>query len=252
MAILVTNDDGYTQGLKILLESAKSLDKDSYAIIPNKQKSGVSKAITLHKPVRVHKRDEDIFEINGTPADCVEFSLFCHDFKKPNLVLSGINWGDNTALHTIYSSGTLAACIEATLLEVPAIGFSVYRPKHIWREKIKDWGNEKLLKKYVQFIVKKLKNKFDENTFFSVNFPDNMKRTSNVVVAEPQRHRFDIKIEKRKDPDGRTYHWITGPNAKKVKGKDFETVHSGKTIITPITLEPVKPDKISSLKKLFR
>lgn len=250
MTILVTNDDGYTKGLEVLLSAAKSLDKNSYAIIPNKQQSGVSKAITLHKPIRIHGREKNVFEINGTPADCVTFGTYCKDFKKPKLVISGINWGDNTGLHTIYTSGTLAACTEATLFEIPAIAFSVYRLKHKWREKHKDWGDEKLIKRKILEIIKKLRKNFVKNTFFSVNFPEKLSN-SKIIIAEPQRHRFKIKIEKRKDPDKKTYYWITGPNAKKTKGKDFSYIHKGKIVITPITLEPVHKDKIKKLRKLF-
>ena len=250
MAILVTNDDGYTQGLKILLNAAKLMDKESYAIIPDRQRSGISKAIILHKPLRINKKEDNIHEISSTPADCVTFSLFCQDFKRPDLVLSGINWGDNTSLHSIYSSGTLAACLQATLFDVPAIGFSLYKRSHSWREENKNWGNKQQLQKRIIEIVKKLRKEFTKNTFFSVNFPE-ISKTKKIEITEPQRHRFNVRIDKRKDPDGKPYYWITGPKARKEKGKDFALVHSGKITITPITLDAIEPGKINSLKKLF-
>ena len=69
MTILVTNDDGYCEGIKMLYEVAKDFDK-TYAIIPDRQKSAISKALTLHKPLRVHKIEEEMYGLNGTPADC--------------------------------------------------------------------------------------------------------------------------------------------------------------------------------------
>ena len=91
--IVITNDDGVSFGARALLKAAKKLDK-AYAIVPNRQRSAVSRALTLHKPLRIHDEDEDIYTLNGTPADCVVFSLFSGEFEKPKIVLSGINWGN--------------------------------------------------------------------------------------------------------------------------------------------------------------
>jgi len=250
MNILISNDDGYSAGLKILLNSSKKLG-NAYAVIPNKQQSGVSKAITLHKPLRLIKREKYIFEINGTPADCVAFSRFSNEFKNPDLVLSGINWGDNTSLHSIFTSGTLAACVEATLFNIPSIGFSVYREKHKWRERVKNWGNEKIIDFHILNIAKKLKPLFSKNVFFSVNFPENLKLKSKIVISEPQRNRFDVKIERRIDPDGRKYFWVSGPQSKKIKKKDYYSVSSGKIVITPININLFDYSKSDELKKVF-
>ncbi len=247
MTILVTNDDGYTKGLKILLSTAKSLDEKSYAIIPHRPRSGVSKAITLHKPLRVKERQKDLYELTGTPADCSSFSLFCKDFKSPKLVLSGINWGDNTSLHSIYTSGTLAACIEATLFNIPSIGFSMYKKKHKWREKEKEWGDAQILQNHILKIIKLIKPHFEKNLIFSVNLPDSL-GCKEIVFAEPQRHRYEVKIEKRIDPEGKPYYWFTGPHAEQEKGKDFDFVLSGKTVITPLSIIPTDFDKLNALK----
>ncbi|MDD5022920.1 MAG: 5'/3'-nucleotidase SurE [Candidatus ainarchaeum sp.] len=249
MTILVTNDDGYTEGLRILLNSAKKMDS-TYALIPNKQQSGVSKAITLHKPLRIFPKEKEIYEVNGTPADCVTLGIFSKDFPTPKLVLSGINWGDNSSLHSIYTSGTLAACVESVLFNIPAIGFSIYRKKEEWKNKEKSWGNEKELAKHIISISTKLSKEFDGSTLFSVNFPNRL-TDSEIIVAKPQRHRFNVQINKRIDPDGRNYYWITGPDSKKEKNKDFYLINSGKIVITPITLEPVKDSVFSNLKKIM-
>ncbi|MFH1685326.1 MAG: 5'/3'-nucleotidase SurE, partial [Candidatus Micrarchaeota archaeon] len=74
MIILVTNDDGDSEGLRSLVEAGAKFG-DTYAIVPNRQRSAISRAITLHKPIRIHKITDKINSINGTPADCVLFSL---------------------------------------------------------------------------------------------------------------------------------------------------------------------------------
>src|SRR3989338_6238348 len=101
MAILITNDDGYSIGLRTLFEVSKEVDPSTYAVIPHQQRSAVAMSLTLHKPLRLHKREEDILELSGTPADCVLFSIYSGEVKRPKLVLSGINFGDNCGLSAL-------------------------------------------------------------------------------------------------------------------------------------------------------
>jgi len=250
MAILVTNDDGYSEGLKILLEAAKSFDKKSYAITPHKQRSAVSKALTLHKPLRIHKLSKDIFELSGSPADCVTFGIFSKDFPKPSVVLSGINWRDNTSIHSLFSSGTIAASLESTIMGVPSIAFSLYRkPREGWKQESSWYPKDKILY-YTKLLIKKLKPHLKKDIFFNVNLPEKFNNPK-IVVRAPQRYRFKVKIEKRKDPAGNFYYWITGPNADKIKGSDFYEVSTNNNIvITPVSIDIVRTKDIDSLKKI--
>ncbi len=84
--IAITNDDGYTEGVKILLDFARTLGK-AYAIIPSKQRSAVSVAMTLHKPMRLYEVEKDIYTLSGTPADCAGFAVSSEEFPKPRSVL---------------------------------------------------------------------------------------------------------------------------------------------------------------------
>jgi len=176
---------------------------------------------------------------------------FCDDFKKPNLVLSGINWGDNTGLYTLYGSGTIAACVEATLYNIPAIAFSLYQKNHKWRERNKQWPKADAVINTIVPIIKKLIPSFEKDLFFSVNLPNKL-NNNNIVIAEPQRIRFEVKIEKRLDPDGRPYYWFTGPAAPKEKGKDFDLLVSNNIVITPIKINPIAHSKFNDLNKLFK
>ncbi|MFZ5501845.1 MAG: 5'/3'-nucleotidase SurE, partial [Candidatus Micrarchaeota archaeon] len=145
MDILVTNDDGLSEGLRMLLEAARK-SGDAYALVPSRQRSAVSGALTLHKPLRLHNVEEDIFTLNGTPTDCVLFALHSGEFKKPSLVLSGMNWGDNASIGSVLGSGTVGACWEAAVEGVPAIAFSLERTKEDWHQK-ESWGEREAIVK---------------------------------------------------------------------------------------------------------
>ncbi|MGV8176622.1 MAG: 5'/3'-nucleotidase SurE [Candidatus Bilamarchaeaceae archaeon] len=226
--MLVTNDDGHTKGLETLFSAAREMDHSAYAIIPSKQRSAIGKALTFHKVLRVRGLKDGIFTLNGTPADCVEFGLMCKDFKKPELVLSGINIGDNTSLHSVLSSGTIGACWESALFGVPAIAFSLYKPKKGYMED-KDWPEEKKLKALFVKIVGELRPDLKPGEFYSVNIPPDFSR-SKIVYAKPQMHRFRVYIDKRTDPEHRPYYWVWGPDMKPEKGTDYHEVAVNKNI----------------------
>ncbi|MDO8553616.1 MAG: 5'/3'-nucleotidase SurE [Candidatus Micrarchaeota archaeon] len=240
MNILVTNDDGYTEGLKILLEVAKKFG-DAYAIIPEHQESAVGKGLTLHKTLRLHNLKEDVYTLNGKPADCVLFSLYSKEFKKPDLVLSGINFGDNSTLSAILGSGTIGACWEATLEGVKAIAFSMHRSSKDWRNKT-NWGNKEKLTEAVEKIIKEYLNHIEPDTLLSVNLPNEFSSTTKIVISHnPQRLRFTTGIEKRTDPSGMPYYWLHGDFSKSEKDTDLYEVAVNKNIvITPLTLNFVK------------
>lgn len=241
MQILVTNDDGYTEGLKMLLEVAKKFG-DAYALIPEEQESAVGKSLTLHKVLRLHNLKEDIYTINGKPSDCVLFSIYSKEFKKPDLVLSGVNFGDNSTISAILGSGTIGACWEATLEGIKAIAFSMHRSDKDWRNK-DNWGDRAKIVSALELIIKEYMDKIAEDTFFSVNLPNDFSHNPKVVLShKPQRGRFMTHIEKRSDPGGSPYYWIYGDFSKAEKDTDLYEVAVNKNIvITPITLNFVKP-----------
>lgn len=235
MMILVTNDDGDSEGLRMLLEVAKKFG-DAYALVPNKQRSAVSGALTLHKPMRLNKIDYDVYSLNGTPADCVLFSIYSGEFTKPDLVLSGINWGDNTGLAGLIGSGTLGACWQAALEKVPSIAFSMHRRKKHWKED-SEWGDRKKIKGYVQRIIKEVKPMLMPDKFFSVNFPDELKKPKIVFTNRMHRHRYMANITKREDPNGHPYFWMTGAPTGTEEGSDYHEVAVKKNItVTEISL----------------
>jgi 5'-nucleotidase len=235
MMILVTNDDGDTEGLRMLLEVASKFGH-AYALVPNKQRSAVSGALTLHKPMRLHKLDDNVYSLNGSPADCVLFSLYSGEFKKPDLVLSGINWGDNTGLAGLIGSGTLGACWQACLEKVPSVAFSMHRKTKHWKDR-SEWGERKGVKAVIRKIVDELQPKLASDKFFSVNMPIELEPAKIVFTNHMHRHRYMPNITKRDDPNGNPYYWMTGSATGDEEGSDYHEVVVNKNIaITEISL----------------
>ncbi|MFH1520351.1 MAG: 5'/3'-nucleotidase SurE [Candidatus Micrarchaeota archaeon] len=234
MTILVTNDDGHSEGLEMLFEVATKFDK-TYAIIPNRQRSAVSGALTMHKPIRLHKIKENIHSINGTPSDCVLFSLFSNEFPKPDLILSGINWGDNAGIDCLLGSGTIAACWQAALEGIPAIAFSMAKKERDWRKE--GWGDREKITDTVEKIIKTLKPNLKPEMFYNVNLPRDLENAKIVYMQKMQRDRFGVKIEKRSDPYGHPYYWISGVLNKTEEGTDVnEIIEKNNIVITEISL----------------
>ena len=149
--ILISNDDGIdAPGIKLLERLAREFSDDVWVIAPSIEQSGAGHSLTLRRPLRIHKRDERHFAVDGTPTDCVLLGLqqVMRD-SPPDIVLSGINRGGNLGEDVTYS-GTVAAAMEATLLNVPAIAFSQY-----FSGEMIDWTiAEKYLKDVAATLVK--------------------------------------------------------------------------------------------------
>ncbi len=237
MAILVTNDDGDSVGLRALLRVAKKFDS-AYAITPNRQRSAIGCALTLHKPIRLHEIDkkERIYSINGTPADCTIFAIDSGEFDKPALVLSGINWGDNTAVSTLLGSGTIGACWQAAIQSTGAIAFSIYRKGRDWRDPTK-WESISELERSVESVIKKLIPLVKAGTIFIVNLPENPKGAKIIFSKKMQMRRHLTRMAKRLDPDGVPYFWIHGEDAKTHPETDFEQVARGNIVISTVSLD---------------
>lgn len=221
--ILVTNDDGDSEGMRILLEAAKKFDRKAIAIVPNRQRSAVSGALTLHKPLRLHHVAEDVYSINGTPSDCVLFAVYSGEFEKPGLVLSGINWGENASVGSLLGSGTVGACWQAALERIPSMAFSISKGTGDWR-RAGSWGDRKLILSRVEEVIGMLRPSLEPEKFFNVNMPHHLKDAKIVRVRKTQRERFATSIVRRHDPEGRPYYWISGAPDKAEKGTDVYEV----------------------------
>lgn len=215
MKILITNDDGVTsKGILALYNAVKDIG-DTTIVAPLHQQSGVGHAITLMKPLRAipTKIDEGVeaYAVTGTPTDCVIVGSKNLMDEEPDLIISGINIGENLA-RSITTSGTLGATFEAAYFGIPAIAVSL-QVKHE-DVKFKD-GVQEIDFTFAEKIVRKFVKKVMEHgmpegvNIFNLNIPSNP-ISDEIVQADLANKMYDTDIEKRIDPFGHPYYWIVG------------------------------------------
>jgi 5'-nucleotidase len=215
MRILITNDDGVTsKGIKALNDAVKDLG-DTMVVAPSRQQSGIGHAITLMKPLRAipTKIDEDTeaYAVTGTPTDCVILGSKNLMGEEPDLVISGINIGENLA-RSITTSGTLGATFEAAYFGIPAIAVSI-QVKHE-DIKFKD-GVQTVDYSFAKKIVRKLVKKIidhgmpEDVNILNLNIPANPV-SDEIVQVKLANKMYDTDVEERIDPFGHPYYWIIG------------------------------------------
>ena len=249
MKILVTNDDGiYSSGIFALWDVAREFGEVDI-IAPINEKSAVSHGITISNPIYVKEiKREDGFKglaVSGTPADCVKIGIKSLLPFKPDLILSGINIGSNLGNNIIYS-GTVAAAIEGSTLNIPSIAISIdsFKPRNFSTSKI-------VVRKIINFIEN---NAMPSGTILNVNIPDcepNDLKGYKITVQGNQY--FNDNFDKRTDPRGRDYYWMTGEiidNDKELRYDGF-AVSNGYASITPIHLMITNTSFVDELERLI-
>lgn len=261
MTILVTNDDSFKcAGVHSLISAALRID-DVIAVVPDRPRSGASKAMTFDKVLRAEKstlrtngKSVPTLKIRGTPADCVMFGLEHFTDRNISLVLSGINPGDNTSYHSILSSGTLGACFEAALLGVPGISFSHQTDAKNWFDH-NPFQPEDCVEDWVERIVgKTLEEGLPPLTdILSVNFPTNVTPDTPVEVRCPQYLRLTGELVWKKDPLGNDYFWLgSAKGCEFEKERDCRELLIEKNIVlTPLTLRMCVREDMEELGEWF-
>ncbi|HXP30813.1 MAG TPA: 5'/3'-nucleotidase SurE [Stellaceae bacterium] len=247
--ILISNDDGIeAPGLKLLTRVARTLAHDVWVVAPETEQSGASHSLTLHRPLRIRKLGPRRFAVDGTPTDCVLLAVnaILRD-KRPTLMLSGINAGGNMGEDVTYS-GTIAAAMEATLLDVPAIALS----QHIGDGGRVQWATAAT---YVPEIIRRLTAlAWPRHTLINVNFPDvPPDQVKGIVAAAQGRRKIGDNLSERIDPRGRSYYWI-GPmrdEAPTQLGTDVRAVDEGNVALTPVSLDLTNTKALAALRKAF-
>ena len=166
--IYITNDDGPdSKGLKKLIKIVKKITNKYLVVVPKENRSGYGHSITITKPIRLNKINENFYTCDGTPTDCVMLGIFhILNNDSPDLLLSGINMGENLADDITYS-GTACAALEGALRHIKSIAISKILAKS---EEKDDWSG---IDKYLQkIIINVLNSDLNENHFFNVNFPN--------------------------------------------------------------------------------
>src|SRR5690606_5660655 len=232
--ILVTNDDGINApGIRALIEVMSSLG-DVCVVAPDSPQSGMGHAITINDAIYCNRIKEassefEEYSCSGTPVDCVKIAVSEILDEKPALCVSGINHGSNSSINVIYS-GTMSAAVEAAIEGIPAIGFSLQDF---------DWHADfESVKPFVKRIASEvLENKLPEGVLLNVNFPklpyDDIK---GVKVCRQAKAQWIEKFDRRKNPSGREYYWLTGEFVNQDQGEDTDewALDNGFVSVVPV------------------
>ena len=236
--ILVTNDDGINApGLAILEDVAAELSDDVWTVAPEFEQSGASHSLTLADPLRLRQLTERRFAIHGTPTDCVMMAVrHILEDGKPELVLSGVNRGQNLADDVNYS-GTVAGAMEGAALGIPSIALSQAFNIHTPGGPAFDTAREQA----GWVIADLLTAGWPAGVLLNVNFPDLPGRDDLQIAVTVQGKRDESAniIEERKDPRGISYFWIGFRRERQEAppGSDLRAVFDGKISVTPLHLD---------------
>ncbi|MFL4975024.1 MAG: 5'/3'-nucleotidase SurE [Microvirga sp.] len=238
MRILVTNDDGiHAPGLGVAERIAAALSDDVWIVAPETDQSGVSHSLSLNDPLRLREVEARRFAIKGTPTDCVIMGLR-HVMRevRPDLVLSGVNRGQNVAEDVTYS-GTVAGAMEGTILGVPSIALSqAYGPGG--RNAIR-W---QCAEAHAPAVVRKILDEgIPASILVNVNFPDcePAEVRGIAVTAQGQRTQELLRIDERVDGRGNPYFWVAFAKGKSIpaNGTDLWALADRRISVTPLRLD---------------
>jgi 5'-nucleotidase len=205
--ILITNDDGVeAKGIQALIETISPLGI-VVVVAPADAQSGMSHAITVKVPLRITKlRDEEdltVYKCYGTPVDCVKMALNHLLPRKPDLLVSGINHGSNSAASLFYS-GTMGAALEGCINEITSIGYSLLNLDHD--------ADFTTAQYYVDIITRNvLKNSLPKTVCLNVNIPDiQQDLIAGIKICRQNKGFWREEFDQRIDPAGKHYFWLTG------------------------------------------
>ncbi len=244
--ILLVNDDGIrAPGLKSLERIARKLSDDVWIVAPETEQSGAGHSLTLNRPLRLRKLSQKRYALDGSPTDCVMFALGeVMKGKTPDIVFTGVNRGMNVGEDVTYS-GTVSAAMEATLLGVPAIAFSL----EVEADHPAKWATAE---HFVPGVIRDLtQNAWPEDVFMNVNIP-NLIATSVKGVRAVNQGRLEAEnsIIKLTDPRGNWYYWIGPSKRRKVRrNSDYDAIANGFIAVTPLHVDLTHQGMLRTLKK---
>lgn len=245
--ILITNDDGITApGIRQLIKIMNEIG-EVVVVAPDSPQSGKGHAVTIDSTLYISKRKIDNgkqteYSCNGTPVDCVKIAK--HEILKrtPDLCVSGINHGSNSSINVIYS-GTMSAAVEAGIEGIPAIGFSLLDVS--WNA---DFSQGEDFIKQITWNV--LRNGLPKGTILNVNIPNLPKsEIKGIKICRQAKARWIEEFDKRTNPQGRNYYWLTGKFVNEDKGEDTDewALENGYISVVPVQYDLTAYHAISQL-----
>lgn len=235
--ILVTNDDGITApGIRTLIKVMNTIG-EVVVVAPDNPQSGMGHAITVNatlhcKRERIDNGPQIEYSTSGTPADCVKLAKHEILDRAPDLCVSGINHGSNSSINVIYS-GTMSAAVEAGIEGIPAIGFSLC--DYNWD------ADFSAVESYVEMITKNvLKQGLPKDVILNVNFP-NLKKDElkGVKICRQAKGNWEEEFDKRQNPAGQNYYWLSGKFVNQDKGEDTDewALANGFVSVVPVQFD---------------
>lgn len=217
--ILITNDDSIeAKGISALVEAMKPLG-DITVLAPDTVQSGMGHAITIHDPLRLKKSNImlgiEAYTCSGTPVDCVKLAIYELLHQRPTLLVSGINHGSNAATNVLYS-GTMSAAVEGAIEGIPSIGFSLL-----------DHDSDADFDASAEYAYKIAKSVIDnglpKGACLNVNIPKGkLAEIKGQKICRQGKAYWEDTFDKRKDPMGGDYYWLTGEYCNTDKGEDTD------------------------------
>lgn len=249
MRILISNDDGINApGLAVLEAIAHAISDDVWVCAPAEEQSGAGHSLTLHSPVRLRTHGNNRFSVTGTPSDAVNLALRkLFPDRAPDLMLSGVNAGENLGDDVTYS-GTVSAAMEAALAGIPAIAFSqAFRDSDAGFAAATAWG--------AKVLAPLIDAQMAKRTLINVNFPalaaDAVK---GIRVVRQGFHDYARgSLVEATDPRGRPYFWFGLDDVEHTldHGTDLEAVADGYISVTPLHLDLTHHAAIGALAERF-
>jgi 5'-nucleotidase len=252
MRILLTNDDGiHAEGLATLQGIAAQLSDDVWTVAPETEQSGVGRALTLMDPIRVRRVADKSFAVSGSPTDCVMLGIQNLLDRKPDLVLSGVNRGQNVA-EDVTMSGTVAGAIEGMALGIPSIALS---------QGVKNFDDGyramfETAAAHAPGVVRRLLEiGWPADVVLNLNFPARAPEEVDTVEVTRQglRDTHIRSAEKRTDLRGRDYYWMgfADPARHSPDGTDLAALYAGHISITPLHIDLTHMETVHKLKGLI-
>lgn len=252
MIVLISNDDGIgASGLRFLIDRMRAVapEAEIYAVAPDGPRSGQSSAITVNHPLSIITHPDyngaKMRSVTGTPVDCVKLALHAIVPSTPDLMLSGVNHGSNSGNSNVYS-GTMGAAMEACMIGIPAIGFSLldYRP---------DADFSPCAPQMEKIIREVISHGLPEGICLNVNMPAGT-APKGIKVTTCGSGRWTEEYADYVDPFGRKFYWLTGKYVDLAPDDDAADnywLRRDYVTITPIRPDQTAFDSISGLKTIF-
>jgi 5'-nucleotidase len=243
--VLLSNDDGInSEGLQALKVALQGTD-DVWVVGPDSERTCIGHAITLHKPLRIHKLNHRTFSTNGTPADSVLLALRVLLPRKPDLVISGINKGPNMGQDVSYS-GTVAAAKEGAFAGIISLAVSLNARS--------DFLFDAACRAVVEIVQTVREGRLPPQTLLNINIPNiPYEKNKGIRVTRLGKRIYNGNIIERIDPRGGPYYWIGGDGEafEAVEGTDLHAVDLGYISVTPLHWDLTSHESISHFSTIF-